>query len=110
MASTVESASPGTGERRNLEVPLWRLYVMRAIALLFVVSGFFNHLPGLIDPSPTARGMTISMLGGLWVLAFLALRHPLLMVPIYLFDSSGRRSGCSLSGFRSGWRGRGRRD
>lgn len=86
MASTVESASPDLGKRRDSEVPLWRLYVMRAIALVFVVSGFSNYLPGLIDPSPTGRGMTISMLGGLWVLAFLALRHPLLMIPIYLFE------------------------
>ncbi len=86
MASTAESASPGPSERRDSEVPLWRLYLMRAIALVFVVSGFFNNLPGLIDPSPTARGMTNSMLGGLWVLAFLALRYPLLMLPIYLFE------------------------
>lgn len=86
MASTVETPSPGSRERRDHEVPLWRLYVMRAIALVFVVSGFSNYLPGLLDPSPTARGMTNSMLGGLWVLAFLALRYPLLMVPIYLFE------------------------
>ncbi|MET1110331.1 MAG: hypothetical protein ABWX67_02270 [Allosphingosinicella sp.] len=86
MASTFESASPGPAGRGDHEVPLWRLYLMRAIALVFVISGFFNYLPGLLDPSPTARGMTNSMLGGLWVLAFLALRHPLLMVPIYLFE------------------------
>lgn len=86
MASTLESASPGSSGRRDYEVPLWRLYVMRAIALVFVVSGFSNYLPGLLDPSPVARGMTNSMLGGLWLLAFLALRYPLLMVPIYLFE------------------------
>ena len=86
MASTVDPAPPGPRERRDHEVPLWRLYVMRAIALVFVVSGFVNYLPGLLDPSPTARGMTNSMLAGLWVLAFLALRYPLLMVPIYLFE------------------------
>lgn len=73
-------------ERRDLEVPLWRLYLMRAITLVFIVGGFSNYLPGLIFPDPTGRGMTISMLGGLWVLAFLALRHPLLMVPIFLFE------------------------
>ncbi len=86
MASTLESETPGASGRRDYEVPLWRLYVMRAIALVFVVSGFFNNLPGLLDPSPAARGMTNSMLGGLWVLAFLALRYPLLMIPIYLFE------------------------
>lgn len=76
----------GTADRRDLEVPLWRLYLMRAIALVFIVSGFSNYLPKLLSPDPTGRGMTISMLGGLWVLAFVALRHPLLMVPIFLFE------------------------
>ncbi len=84
MASTAEPAS--RRERRDLEVPLWRLYLMRAIALVFVIGGFSNYLPGLLDPDPTARGMTNSMLGGLWVLAFLALRYPLQMVPIFLFE------------------------
>jgi len=86
MASTAEPASSGAESGRDREVPLWRLHVMRAVALVFVVSGFSNYLPGLIDPSPTARGMTNSMLGGLWLLAFLALRYPLLMLPIYLFE------------------------
>src|SRR5688572_4998945 len=86
MDSSADSASLGTSGRHDHEVPLWRLYVMRAIALVFVVSGFANYLPGLLDPSPTARGMTNGMLGGLWVMAFFALRYPLLMLPIYLFE------------------------
>ncbi|HWT11429.1 MAG TPA: hypothetical protein VN231_01600 [Allosphingosinicella sp.] len=59
---------------------------MRAIAVPFIISGFTNYLPKLLDPDPSGRGMTISMLGGLWVLAFLVLRHPLLMLPIYLYE------------------------
>ena len=86
MASTAATGSPHTGHRRDLEVPLWRLYLMRAIAVPFIISGFTNYLPKLLDPDPTGRGMTISMLGGLWVLAFLVLRHPLLMLPIYLYE------------------------
>ena len=84
MAST--AASPDIPQPRDREVPLWRLYVMRAIAVPFLISGFSNYLPKLLDPSVTERGMTISMLGGLWLLAFLALRYPLLMLPIYLFE------------------------
>jgi hypothetical protein len=75
-----------SGARRDLEVPLWRLHVMRAIALLFVVGGFSNYLPGLLDPDPNARGVSQSMFGGLWLVAFLALRYPLLMLPIYLYE------------------------
>ena len=86
MAATVESAPPARAQRRDLEVPLWRLHLLRAIALVFVISGFSNYLPKLLDPDPTGRGMLISMLGGLWLVAFLALRYPLLMVPIYLFE------------------------
>ena len=74
------------GPRLEHEVPLWRLYVMRGIALLFVISGFTNYLPGLLEPSLTARGVSPAMFGGLWLVAFLALRHPVLMVPIYLFE------------------------
>lgn len=86
MTSTTNPALPDSDGHRDHEVPLWRLYVMRAIALVFVVSGFANYLPKLLDPDPVGRGMTISMLGGLWVVAFLALRHPLRMVPIFLFE------------------------
>jgi hypothetical protein len=68
------------------EVPLWRLYVLRAMFLVFVVGGFFVHPQWLLDPSPTARGMTQGMLAGLWLLSFLGLRHPLRMLPIFLFE------------------------
>ena len=105
MALTGASGPAGTNGGRDSEVPLWRLYIMRAIALVFVISGFFNYLPGLLDPSATARGMTTAMLGGLWVLAFFALRYPLQMLPIHPFEFVWRQSGCSLSGCRSGWRG-----
>lgn len=79
-------SSPGLLTRGEHEASLARLYVMRAIALLFIVGGFSNYLPGLLNPDPTARGMLISMLGGLWVLAYIALRNPLLMLPVFLYE------------------------
>ena len=78
MAAT----SPST----DSEVPLWRLYVIRVACVYFAGWGFFNILPGVIDPEPTARGMINSMLAGLWVLVFFAFRYPLLLVPIFLFE------------------------
>jgi len=85
MAST--TASPGFWRRGEHEVPLWRLYLLRAMFLVFVVGGFLVHVPWLIDdPDLTRRGMIDGMLAGLWALSFLGLRYPLKMLPIFLFE------------------------
>jgi hypothetical protein len=73
-------------ERRDSEVPLWRLYVLRAGFLVFAVAGFFVHPQWLIAPSPTNRGMILAFTGGLWVMSFFGLRYPLQMLPIFLFE------------------------
>jgi hypothetical protein len=86
MASTTASASPDIWRRGEHEVSLARLYVLRAMFLLFAVAGFFVHPQWLLNPSPTARGMLDGMLAGLWVLSFLGLRQPLRMLPIFLFE------------------------
>lgn len=74
------------GERRDSEVPLWRLYVLRTGFLIFAVAGFFVHPQWLIDPSPTNRGMILAFTGGLWVMSFFGLRYPLQMLPIFLLE------------------------
>jgi hypothetical protein len=86
MASSVSLDSPGLMQRRDCEVPLWRLYLLRAMFLVFAVGGFFVHPQWLIDPDPTRRGMLDSMLAGLWVISFLGLRYPLRLLPIFLFE------------------------
>ena len=86
MVSTVGPASTGTSESRDREVPLWRLHLLRAMFLVFVVGGFIVHPAWLLDPSPTARGMTHGMTAGLWVLSFFGLRYPLQLLPIFLFE------------------------
>lgn len=107
MASSSQSTSPVGSVSYDHEVPLWRLYLMRAIALLFAVSGFFNYLPGLLDPSPTARGMTNGMLGGLWVLVMLfGLRYPLKMIPIFLFEFIWKSIWLICFGLPQWWAGR----
>lgn len=68
------------------EVPLWRLYLLRANYLLWAVAGLFLALPPLLDPEPAARGMVDSMFGGLWVMGVLGVRYPLQMLPIFLFE------------------------
>lgn len=86
MASTIDSALPRTRETRDSEVPLWRLYVLRAMFLFFAVGGFFVHPQWLLDPSLTNRGMILGFTGGLWVMSFFGLRYPLQMLPIFLLE------------------------
>lgn len=85
MTSTPESALPGTGARDS-EVPLWRLYLLRANYFVWAAAGLFMAEPPLIAPDPTARGMIDSMFGGLWVCGLIGLRYPLQMLPIFLYE------------------------
>lgn len=80
MPSTVAAVPTGH------EVPLWRLYLIRAMCLFLGVSGIFTVLPPLIDHEPTARGMINGILGGLWVMAIIGIRCPLQILPIFLFE------------------------
>lgn len=86
MSSTAASVAPSKSGSRDSEVPLWRLYALRAVFLVFAISGFFVHPQWLLDPSPTNRGMILGFTGGLWVMSFFGLRYPLQMLPILLLE------------------------
>jgi len=81
-SSTVSASRPGT----EGEVSLVRLYVLRATYLLLVVGLGLLIMPVLIDHEPTARGVIPSLLGGVWLLAFIGLRYPLQMLPLLMFE------------------------
>lgn len=82
MASTAASAA-GPPES---EVSLVRLYVLRATYLLLVVGVGAMIVPSLVSHEPTARGVIPSLLGAVWLLAFLGLRYPLQMLPLLMFE------------------------
>ena len=83
MASTAAQTAP----IHDQEVPLWRLYLMRAMAIFFVAQGLFTIVPNVLFPAdPMNRGMIPSIMAGLWVLAIFAIRYPLQMVPLFLFE------------------------
>ena len=63
-----------------------RLELVRAAFLVSAIAGCVLVLPGILRPDPALRGMQESMTAGLWVCAFLGLRHPLQMLPILLFE------------------------
>jgi hypothetical protein len=86
MASTAASqATPIAGASEG-EVTLFRLYVLRATYLLLVVGVGAMIVPPLIDHETAARGVIPSLLGAVWVLAFLGLRYPLRMLPLLMFE------------------------
>jgi hypothetical protein len=86
MASTAASASrPATNNTEN-EVSLARLYVLRATYLLLVVGLGALIVPPLVNHSPMARGVIPSLLGGVWLLAFIGLKYPLQMLPLLMFE------------------------
>jgi hypothetical protein len=83
MTSNAASASHiGTGP----EVSLVRLYVLRATYLLLVVGLGTFIVPSLVDHEPAARGVIPSLLGGVWLLAFVGLKYPLQMLPLLMFE------------------------
>jgi hypothetical protein len=73
-------------DRPEDEVSLARLYVLRATYLLLIVGLGAVNLGQLISHDPTARGVIPSLLGGIWLLAFLGFRYPLKMLPLLMFE------------------------
>ena len=86
MASTAESASPPLEGNSQGEVSLFRLYVLRAMYLLLVVGLGGMVVPGIVSHELTSRGVIASLLGAVWLLAFLGLRYPLQMLPLLMFE------------------------
>ena len=86
MPSTAASASPPGTNSTEGEVSLARLYVLRATYLLLVVGLGALIVPPLISHAPMARGVIPSLLGGVWLLAFIGLKYPLQMLPLLMFE------------------------
>jgi hypothetical protein len=87
MASTAASvAQPLPTAADQEEVSLVRLYVLRAMYLVLVVGLGAMIVPELVNHELTSRGVIASLLGAVWVLAFLGLRYPLEMLPLLMFE------------------------
>jgi hypothetical protein len=85
MTAAVSASTPlvGPGE---YEVSLFRLYVLRAMYLVLVVGLGAMIVPEIVDHELTSRGVIASLLGAVWLLAFLGLRYPLEMLPLLMFE------------------------
>lgn len=68
------------------EVSLTRIYVLRATYLLLVIGLGAMIVPDVVSHAVISRGVIPSLLGGVWVLAFVGLKYPLQMLPLLMFE------------------------
>ena len=86
MASTAAHAPEMPPARAEDEVSLVRLYVLRAAYLLLIVGLGGLIVPQIVSHPIADRGVIAALLGGVWALAFIGLRHPLRMIPLLMFE------------------------
>lgn len=86
MASTLAPASQPRDCPLESEVSLVRLYVLRAMYLVLVIGLGAMIVPEILSHEPASRGVIPSLLGAVWLLAFLGLRYPLQMLPLLMFE------------------------
>ncbi|HMA21596.1 MAG TPA: hypothetical protein VKO87_12390 [Gemmatimonadaceae bacterium] len=85
MASTAAPVSSSAADTAG-EVSQIRLHVLRATYLLLVAGLGATIVPVLFSHEPMARGVIPSLLGAVWLLAFVGLRYPLQMLPLLMFE------------------------
>jgi hypothetical protein len=86
MASSAATVSPPGENAAEGEVSLFRLYVLRAMYLVLVIGLGAMIVPEIVSHPPISRGVIPSLLGAVWLLAFLGLRYPLEMLPLLMFE------------------------
>ena len=86
MASTAASVPGRAPDAGAGDVSPLRLYILRATYLLLVIGLGATIVPPILSHEPMARGVIPSLLGGVWILAFLGLRYPLRMLPLLMFE------------------------
>lgn len=86
MTSMTQTVLQSNNQSGEIKVSLTRLYVMRATYLLFIVGLGAMIVPELLNHEPASRGVIPSLLGAIWLLAFIGLRYPLQMLPLLMFE------------------------
>ena len=86
MASIATHAGDIAAAPAEGEVSLVRLYLLRAMYGLLVVGLGAMIVPDITSHRPLDRGVIASLLGCVWLLAFVGLRYPLQMLPVLFFD------------------------
>jgi hypothetical protein len=86
MATTTASVFPPAADTTEGEVSLLRLYILRAMYLVLVVGLGAMIVPDIVSHRLIDRGVIASLLGAVWLLAFIGLRYPLRMLPLLMFE------------------------
>jgi hypothetical protein len=88
MISITHDAATNETELANVaqEVSLVRIYVLRATYLLLVIGLGGMIVPDVLSHPVISRGVIPSLLGAVWLLAFVGLKYPLEMLPLLMFE------------------------
>ena len=88
MIATTHNAAANETQQANVaqEVSLARIYVLRATYLLLVIGLGGMIVPDVVSHPVISRGVIPSLLGAVWVLAFVGLKYPLEMLPLLMFE------------------------
>lgn len=88
MIATTHEAATNETQQANVaqEVSLARIYVLRATYLLLVIGLGGMIVPDVLSHPVMSRGVIPSLLGAVWVLAFVGLKYPLEMLPLLMFE------------------------
>jgi hypothetical protein len=88
MIAITHDAATNETEQANVaqEVSLVRIYVLRATYLLLVIGLGGMIVPDVLSHPVISRGVIPSLLGAVWVLAFVGLKYPLEMLPLLMFE------------------------
>jgi hypothetical protein len=87
MASFGTAADIAASPAASAGVPLFRLYLLRALYLMVAIFLLTGVAPLLAQPAPTLMtGAARALFVGLGLLALLGLRYPLQMLPLMLFE------------------------
>ena len=86
MASIAATIANDVPDNPESGVSLLRLYVLRATYALLIVGLGAMIVPDIVSHRLIDRGVIASLLGCVWLLAFIGLRHPLRMLPLLMFE------------------------
>lgn len=88
MISITHDAATNETEQANVAkgVSLVRIYVLRATYLLLVIGLGGMIVPDVLSHPVMSRGVIPSLLGAVWVLAFVGIKYPLEMLPLLMFE------------------------